>query len=88
MIPMSSLTIIGGMIVAGIFKMAYPDGIDSEKKVRNFLGYLVLGGILSLIINQIVFGLVTMFLFSLISALYLFGAMKTFSDSKPSNQVD
>jgi hypothetical protein len=82
LIPMSSLTIIGGIIVAGIFKVVYPDNIDAEKKVRYFLGYVVMGSLLSLIVNQTVFGLATMFLFSLISALFLFGVMKSFPGAK------
>jgi hypothetical protein len=82
-IPMSSLTIISGIIVAGIFKVVYPHGIDSKKKVLNFLGYLVVGATLSLIINQTAFVLATLFLFSLISATYLFGVMRSFPDSKP-----
>jgi hypothetical protein len=87
-IPMSSLTIIGGIIVAVIFKVVYPDGIDAKKKVRNFLGYLVIGSMLLLMVNQTAFVLATMFLFSFISAIYLFGVMKSFPDSRPQSQFD
>ena len=87
-IPMSSLTILGGAIVAGIFKVIYPDGIDSKKKVLNLLGYLVIGSFLLLIISQTAFVLATMFLFSLISAVYLFGVMKSFPNSNPQSQFD
>ena len=85
---MTSLTIIGGAIVAGTFKIVHPDGIDSKRKVLNFLGYLVIGSLLLLIINQTAFVLATMFLFCLISAIYLFGVMKSFPNSKPRSQFD
>ncbi len=87
-IPMSNLAIIGGIIVAGIFKLTYPDGIDSKKKVRNFLGYLIMGATLLLIINKTAFFLAIMFLFSLNSAIYVFGVMKSFPNSKPQSRAD
>jgi hypothetical protein len=88
LIPMSSLSIIGGIIVAGMLKVVYPDGIDSQKKIQKFLGYVVVGTILLLIINQTAFGLAIMFLFSLMPAIYLFGVLKSFPDSKPQSQFN
>jgi hypothetical protein len=81
-IPMSSFAIIGGTIVAGILKVVYADGIDSKKRVLNFLGCFVAGVILWLLINRTAFGLATLFLFSFLSAIYLFGVIKSFPDSK------
>ena len=86
--PMSNWMIIGGIIVAAIFKMLYRFGIVSENNVRNLLGYLIIGVIVLLIINRMAFGLAAMFSFSLLAALFLLGVIKSFPDSKPQSPID
>jgi hypothetical protein len=82
-IPMSILAIIGGIIVAGMFKVKYPEGINSRNNIRNVLSYLFIGSLLLAIINRAAFGLATLFWFSLSSAIFLFGVMKSFPESNP-----
>ena len=82
-IPMSGLAIIGGIILAGIFKLAYPHGPDSGNKVQKFIALLVTGVIMLLIINRAAFAFGIMLLFSLTAAIYLFGVLKTLPGLKP-----
>jgi hypothetical protein len=81
-VPMSSLAIIGGVFLAGILKVVYPGGLDSSNKVQKIMFIVVTSVIMSLMINQSAFGFAIMLFFSLTSAIYLFGVMKSFPDSK------
>jgi hypothetical protein len=81
-VPMSSLAIIGGVFLAGILRVVYPDGLDSSNKVQKIIFIVVTGVIISLMINRSAFGFVIILFLSLTSAIYLFGVMKSFPDSK------
>ena len=88
LVPMSSLAIIGGVLLAGILKVAYPDGLDSSNKVQKIMFIVISGVIMSLMINGSAFGFAILLLFSLTSAIYLFGVMKSFPGSKAQNKQD
>ena len=87
-VPMSGLAIIGGVLLAAILKVAYPGGLDSSNKVQKIMFIVVSAVILSLMVNRSAAGFAFMFFFSLTSAIYLFGVMKSFPDSKAQSKQD
>src|SRR5688572_27594559 len=81
-VPMSGLAIVGGLALTGIFKVVYPSGLDSSNKTQKLVFLILIGIMMSLMINRSTFGFAIIFFFSLISSVYLFGIVKSFPDSK------
>jgi hypothetical protein len=76
MFPMSLFGIICGVVVAGILKIIYPNGLDSSVKIPKYVGLTFFCVAILLIFNRFTFGFGFMFLSSLISAGYLVGVIK------------
>ncbi len=76
-VPMTDLALIGGIIIAGVIKMLYPDGLNASNRIQKIIGAAFTVVVVLLIINQETAGYAIMLLAGLVSALYLFGFVKT-----------
>ena len=82
-VPMTGSALIGGILLAGIFKLVYPDGLDASNRVQKTFALSFSLIWMLLIVNQATAGYAIMLLFGLVSAVYLFGVVKTLPGLKP-----
>ncbi len=81
-VPMTGLALIGGIIIAGVIKRLYPGGLNASNRSQKIIGAAFTVVVVVLIINQETAGYAVMLLTGLVSALYLFGFVKTLSGLK------
>jgi hypothetical protein len=82
-IPMTGFALISGILLAGIFKMVYPNGLDTSNKIQKNIALFVIIIPMVLIINPATAAYSIMFLYGLVPAVYLFGVLKTLPSLKP-----
>jgi hypothetical protein len=83
LIPTTRLALLAGVILAATFKLANPDGLNTNNKIHKgiVLFFIVVPTILMM--NQPTAPYSIMFLFGLVSAVYLFGVVKTLPGLEP-----
>ena len=82
-IPMTAFALLGGILLAGICKLIYPDGLDASNRIQKNIALFVFIIAMLLMINPATAAYSMMFLYGLGSAIFLFGVMKTLPGLKP-----